>query len=173
MAIPLLIGAAVVGTAAWFLSDSKEEKKQRAREKRLEEERTRKTQEVKESEKKKQKEDHLHNLEQFSFDSGKALAEKYEIEINMLGDAIFSIAGVAGVAGVARSSVNSLLGNSVFSKELSYLAIHQPKKCKAEFINIFNHSKKFINMNNQRDYFKNEIEEINNLSVILSNMERL
>lgn len=172
MAIPFLIGGAAVvaaGTVAVILTKKNKMFADSAQSfENLD--RTRKAEEVKQAEKKKEQETNLRNLEQFSFDSGKILAEKYDIEISMLGDAIFSIAGVTGVA---RSSVNSLLGNSVFSKELSYLAIHQPKKCKAEFINIFNHSKKVINMNNQRDYFKNEIEEINNLAVILSNMERL
>lgn len=165
MAIPWLIGAAAVATVVaatkmWSDNEKNSEHSEHAR----------KDEEAKEAEKKKQQEAHLRNLEQFAFDSGKFLAEKYNIEISVLGDTIFSIAGIQGVA---RSSLNSFLGNSIFSKEVSYLAIHQPEKCKEEFRHIFNQSKKVIDMNNQKDYFKNEIEEINNLSVIISNMGRL
>lgn len=113
MAIPFLIGGAAVvaaGTVAVILTKKNKMFADSAQSfENLD--RTRKAEEVKQAEKKKEQETNLRNLEQFSFDSGKILAEKYDIEISMLGDAIFSIAGVTGVA---RSSVNSLLGNSVF-----------------------------------------------------------
>ena len=146
MAIPWLIGAAAVGAAAWLLSDSKEEKEQRAREKRWEEEdriREEAREEIeraKRAEERRQQEAQALDLEQFAYAKGKSLADKY---------------GIDG-----------------FPKNLKRLAINDPEKCEQEFKRIFLQSGKLSDMNVQKAAFESEILEIDALSALLVNMDK-
>lgn len=82
MPIPWLIGAAAVGAAAWLLSDSKEEKAQRAREKRWEEQDRIREEAAQIRQEAKEKEERLQRqqIRDFATTQAKLLAEKYEIK---------------------------------------------------------------------------------------------
>lgn len=174
MPIPWLIGAAAVGAAAWLLSDSKEEKAQRAREKRWEEQDRIREEAAQIRQEAKEKEERLQRqqIRDFATTQAKLLAEKYEIKqksgvkkpnIDNVGSAIGGLLGGMTVLATQLPLTNL--------NRFAQLAIDDPVASRQEWLEAFCKGSKFKALDQQIKQLEAEQLEIKALMTILDEVK--